>query len=233
MILHVGKILESEYGGSHPQDLHIEYFFLLLGTELVGKKDKIFTELNKKWDAGEEEWPELFFSTCKFLKIDQYETERQREERLNEIIRKPLLAKFADPKDPSNPPHIIVSRACKYKKQVIKHSLSTTEIESVLKTLSSEHLDYFYLMIKPRSGSSTTALPPSSILAPHIPGDWRAVEPVTAWPLTFIGHFPKLKPFEMERERESRLDREVRMPNIWEVYSARGLSSHKHLLVLC
>ncbi len=39
-----------------------------------------------------------FYCTCKFLKIDQYETERQREERLNEIIRKPLLAKFADPK---------------------------------------------------------------------------------------------------------------------------------------
>ncbi len=84
---------------------------------------------------------ELFFSTCKFLKVDQYETERQREQRLNQIIRKPLLAKFADPKDPSNPPHIIVSRAYKYIKQVIKHSLSTTEIESVLNP-SSEHLEH-------------------------------------------------------------------------------------------
>ncbi len=34
----VGKTLEREYGGSHPQDVHIEHFFLLLGTELVEKK---------------------------------------------------------------------------------------------------------------------------------------------------------------------------------------------------
>ncbi len=72
----VGKTLEREYGGSHPQNVHIEHFFLLLGTEIVEKTHKIFTELDKKWDAVEEEWPELFFSTCKFLKIDQYETER-------------------------------------------------------------------------------------------------------------------------------------------------------------
>ncbi len=37
------------------------------------------------------------------------------------------------------------------------------------------------------------------------------MEPEATWPLTFIGHFPE-KPFETEREREWRLNQEVRMP---------------------
>ncbi len=207
----VGEILESEYGGSHPQDLHIEYFFLLLGTEIVEERIKIITELNEVdgvnvWGNLEKEWPELLFSTVKRPKISLLETERQREERLNQVIRMPLLARYADP---NNPPRIIVSRACKYKTEVVKHSLSTPEIESVLKMPSDEHLDYFYLMVKLRNIPPTVALPPNSMLAPHITGNWRVVKPVTTFPLTFIGHFPK-KPFETEREW--RLNKEVRVP---------------------
>ncbi len=41
----IGKLLEREYGGSHPQDLHIEYFFLLLGTEICDKQADIIAEL--------------------------------------------------------------------------------------------------------------------------------------------------------------------------------------------
>ena len=58
---------------------------------------------------------------------------------------------------------------------------------------------------------STVALPSSIILATLIPGNWKAVKPEATWPLTFIGHFPK-KNFETEREREWRLNQEVRMP---------------------
>ncbi len=213
-----GTHLEEDYGQPHhSQDLQIDYFFLLLGKGLFGKQNEIIATLggDTAWDSLSTEWSELLLSTGRFP-ISPNETERQREERLNQKIRKPLLAKYADPNDPHNPPCIIVSRACKYKKQVVKHSLSTTEIENVLKTPSGpsgEHLDYFYLMIKPRNSSATVALPTSIILAPHIPaGDWRAVEPEAAWPYTFIGYFPKLKPFETERERESRLNQEVRMP---------------------
>ncbi len=43
-------------------------------------------------------------------------------------------------------------------------------------------------------------------------GDWRAVEPQDTWPLMFIGCFPKQNPFETERERELRLNQEVRAP---------------------
>ncbi len=143
------------------------------------------------WGNLEKEWPELLFSTVKCPKISPIETERQREERLNHVIRMPLLAEYSDPQ---NPPNIIVSRACKYKTEVVKHSLSTPEIESILKTPSNEHLDCFYLTIKLRNIPSTARLPQ------HITGDWRVVEPVTAFPYTYIGHFPK-KRFETERER--------------------------------
>ncbi len=40
----VGEILEREYGQSHPQDLHIEYFFLLLGTEILDKRLEIIAK---------------------------------------------------------------------------------------------------------------------------------------------------------------------------------------------
>ncbi len=208
----VGKTLEIKYGGSHPQDLHIEYFFLLLGSKIRQRKKKdIIDALNKVdgihvWGNIGAEWSELWLSECP--KISPLETERQREERLNHDIRIRLLAEFTDPK---NPPRIIISRACKYETELVKHSLSTSKIENILKTPNNEHSDCFYLMIKPRDIPSTVALPSSIILAPLIPGNWRAVETEDAWPHTFIGHFPK-KFFETEREREWRLNQEVRLP---------------------
>ncbi len=209
----IGKLLEREYGEPHPQDLHIEYFFLLLGKEILDKRIEIIAELNKidgvnVWGNLQKEWPELVFSQVKCPKISLLETERQREERLNQVIRMPLLVQYTDSQ---NPPRIIVSRACKYKTEVVKQSLSTPEIESILKTASSEHLDCFYLMIKLRNIPPTVAMPLSINLATHITGDWKVVEPVTAFYLTFIGHFPK-KRFETEREREWRLNKEVRAP---------------------
>ncbi len=152
-------------------------------------------------------------------KISQFETERQREERLNQDIRIPLLAEYADPNDPHNPPRIIISRACEYKTEsfeVLKHSLSTPAIEIILRT-PDEHLDYFYLMITllpskvALPSSVKITLPSSIILLPHIHGDWKVVEPEAAFPLTFISYFPK-KLFEAERYREWRLNKEVRIP---------------------
>ncbi len=202
----VEKILEREYGEPHRQDLHIEYFFVLLGKEIVGRRVEILTALNKlegkhAWGNLEAKWPELLFTEEKIVKNSPMETERQREDRINKFIRQ-LLVPYADP----NNPLIIISRACKYNTEVVKHSLSTTEI------INDDHLDYFYLMIKKRpcNSLSTVALPSSFILAPLIPGNWRVVDFKDTWPHTFIGHFPK-KPFETEREREWRLNHEVRL----------------------
>ncbi len=207
----VAAILEEDYGETHSQDLHIEHFFLLLGNEIVDRRGEIITELNKvgDWRILEKEWPELLFSKEKFPKISPFETERQREERLNQIIRMPLFVSD----NPSNSPRIIVSRACKYSTEVVKNSLSTPEIESILRTPNGKHLDCFYLMVKLRNDLSTVVLPPSINLASLIAGNWRVVEG-SGWPgpLTFIGHFFKLQPFETEREREWRLNQEVRIP---------------------
>ncbi len=213
----IGKILEKEYGGSSPQDQHIEYFFILLGKEIRDRQADIIVELRRLdvWDNLETEWPELMFSTRKFLKTSPNETERHREERLNHI-RIQLLALLVDPKDPNDPnkiiPHITVGRACKYYKEVSTHSLSTPEIENVLTipACNDQHLDYFYLVIKLNKIASNVVMDVPSMLAAR-PGDWREVKPKITWPLTFIGHFPK-KPFETEREREWRLNKEVRLP---------------------
>ena len=216
----VAVILEREYGHLQDQNIHIEHFFLILGTKLLGKRDDIIATLGgtRVWDTLGKKGPQLLFSTTKRSKSPFETEERQREERLNKEIRTRLAEPKSDPNNPSiivscvdpNDPSIIVSRACKYNKQVVKHSLSTPEIQNVLKTPSDEHLDYFYLMIT-QTITSTVALPSSIILATNIPGNWKAVEPEVNWPLTFIGHFPK-KPFETEREREWRLNQEVRIP---------------------
>ena len=209
----VGAILEREYGHLSDQNVHIEYFFLILGTKLLGKRDEIIATLGgiSAWDTLGKKGPQLLFSTGKCPKISLFETERQREERLNLLFRMPLLVKYADP---NNPPHIIVSRACEYKTEpfeVVKNSLSTPVIESILRTPSDEHLDYFYLMITQHFSLTEVALPSSIILAPHIPGYWKAVEAEDNFPLTFFSYFPK-KLFETEREREWRLHKEVRIP---------------------
>ncbi len=122
---------------------------------------------------------------------------------------------YLDSSDPSNQPHFIVSRACEYKIErfeAVKDSLSTREIENILRTPSDEHLDYFYLMITQHNQSTVAQLSSSIINAPHIPGNWKALEPEAPWPLKiFISYFPK-KLFETERQREWRLNKEVRVP---------------------
>lgn len=209
----IGETLEREYGKPlQSQDLHIKYFFLVLGKEIICKSADIIIQLQRlgSWCHLKTEWPGILFG--EFPKNSPNETERHREERLNHI-RIQLLALHADPKDPKDPskiPHIIVGRACNYYKAVSKHSLSTTDIENVLAIPSDQHLDYFYLVIRLNSITSNIVMDVPSMLA-MCPGDWRAVEPKATWPLTFIGHFPK-NPFETEREREWRLNKEVRLP---------------------
>ncbi len=200
-----GDKLDNEYGEPHPQDLHIDYFFLILGSEIIDKLNEIIDTLKTlgDWVNFKEEWHGILRS--KFPKISPNETERQREERLNQI-QKQLLARYADP---NNPSQIIVSRACRYTEGVVrgKLSLTTPEIENVL---TSQHLDYFYILITGRIPVKVDMDVP--FMLAQYPGDWKAVEPQATWPLMFIGYFPKMKPFETEREREFRLNQEVREP---------------------
>ena len=79
----IGKLLESAYGEPHPQDLHIEYFFLLLGKEIVGRRAEIIAKLNEVdgiqvpvWVSLEAKWQELLFRKAKVFKNLPTETDR-------------------------------------------------------------------------------------------------------------------------------------------------------------
>ncbi len=121
----VAVILEREYGHLQDQNIHNEHFFLILGTKLLGKRDDIIATLGGigVWDTlGEKRPTTIVYSTTKRSK-SPFETERQREERLNKEIRTLLdEAKYVDRNDPSinvscvdpNDPSIIVSRASYY-----------------------------------------------------------------------------------------------------------------------
>ena len=70
------------------------------------------------------------------------------------------------------------------------------------------HIDLFYITIYKDTDKELDILP----VLKTLPGDWRKVEPQKTWPDMFFGHFPKETHLEMEREREERLNREVRIP---------------------
>ncbi len=55
----VGAILEGEYGHLQDQSLHIEHFYLLLGTTLLDKRDEIIAKLGSThvWDTLGENGP--------------------------------------------------------------------------------------------------------------------------------------------------------------------------------
>ena len=206
----LGVTLEERYGGDKPQDLHLDLFYLILGNEIVDKRDEIMAKLHQEFGIKEagalpmEEWPE--FLIIEFPKISLDEAERQREERLNDTIRKPLIAKFTQ--DPRNPPNIIISRVCKYTQEVTaKNNLTTLDVETALCSPFNQHLDYFYMFIRSRIPSEVL----TSLLETKERKIWKKVSPEGTWPLTLLGHFPKQQ-FESECEREWRLNVEVRLP---------------------
>lgn len=216
--------LDKEYGGSQPQDLHIERFCLILGNNTVERRKEVIAKLQVigEWNNLESEWPG--FIVGKFPKQSPSETEREREERLNREIRMQLLIMLAN--DPNNPPEITIGRVCKYTKEVVpRESLTTTDIEEAIKTPNDQHLDLFYLVVK--LGHIPAELDINIIEEiKKLPGEWKTVRspeiadqaPVRSNSMpseesfTFIaiGYFPKSTYFESERQREWRLNIEVR-----------------------
>ncbi len=208
--------LDKEYGEGKPQDLYIDIFYLILGSELVKKREQIIAELRTNmnvWQILDTKWPEYLAGIV--YRSHEQESEREREERLNKDIRIPLLKKFYPQ---THPPRsaIIISRVCKYTDYVMpKNELTTGEIEKVLvNPLDQQHLDYFYLAVRAVDNEFPQVKAHLEQKLSKLPGEWKTVIPVTpqqTWPLTFIGYIPK-KPFESEREREWRINTEVRMP---------------------
>lgn len=214
IILELGPKLEEEYGEGKPQDLHIQYFYLILGNEIVDRKKEILQYLNgrKGWRCLElaREWPSYIIGELQF---PDRTTERDKEEILNRSIRTPLLEMFDIPPDSQKLSPIIISRVCKYSNLVVPRSkLFTKEIgERILQNpqAQDQHLDHFYLTLYVNVVKYLAKLP--DILS-QLPGDWKSVTPEETWPLTFIGYFPKKSCFESEREREWRLNVQVRLP---------------------
>ena len=80
-----------------------------------------------------------------------------------------------------------------------------------------EAIDYFFLQIRKRNvrhlpGEHTTRVLHQAIidLKERQGLDWKKVSPGTKWPALFFGKFPKQLRGETERNREERLNKEVR-----------------------
>ena len=108
-------LLERRYGEPNLQDLHIDYFYIRLGKDIIEKEPQILATLNStvssegEWGKIETNWNGLLIAY--FPKL-QGETEREREERLSLRVRT-ATARILGVTSLNSIP-ILVSRACKY-----------------------------------------------------------------------------------------------------------------------
>ena len=218
----IGAILEREYGGQDQQDQHIDHFYVRVSHQIANKVVEPLLVPDVTAPGGERKWlrigPGLFEG--KLPKQSEQETERHREVQLNTHIRTKLIGLLQsnagehgyDPTDV----HAMFYRMCKYTNRTmpVERPITTDQIGVILNreygTHNDEdvHIDLFYITIYKDTDKELDIL---SVLK-TLPGDWRKVEPQKTWPDTFFGHFPKKTHLEMEREREERLNREVRIP---------------------
>ena len=223
---HIGITLEREYGGLDQQDQHIDYFYIRVGHQIA---HKMTGELNVPASGGvwRPVWPGLLgLFGENFPKQSEQETERQREDRLNKHIKTDLIGLLKSKAgdlgyDPSDV-HVMFYRFCKYtnRSMPVERPITTDQIGIILNrecgthNVEDLHISLFYIMIRREVGKVLEIGKMLEILPvlKTLPGDWRKVEPKDTWPDTFFGHFPKETTLETEREREERLNREVRIP---------------------
>ena len=199
----IGDLLKRKYAPPTVQNKHIDYFYIR-----VPEKEKTIAEKvvpNLKGKLGDDycalvdkDWPG-FILIC----FAAGENESEREEKLEKEIRYPMAN--------SELTMVTFSRACLYHNyELVQQSVTTNDIGKILNPPSAQspHQDFFYLIVRFKDRRDADIY---SVLK-TLPGEWRKVEPQTTWPITFIGHFPR-SPFDKsEREREARLNREVRLP---------------------
>ena len=215
----IGAILEREYGGQDQQDQHIDFFYVRVGHQIANIINEPLLVPDVTAPGGERKWlrlgPGLFEG--KFPKQSEQETERQREVRLNKHIRTDLIAILKSMAgDKGNDVHVMFYRMCKYTNRTmpVERPITTDQIGVILNrecgthNVEDLHINLFYIMIYKKVDKMLDIL----TVLKTLPGDWRKVEPQVTWPDTFFGLFPKETPLEMEREREERLNREVRIP---------------------
>ncbi len=226
----ISDYLQQEYG-SKPLNTHIGcfYIYIRLGQEICQDPRiqqqaiatlKTITGPTRcvKTKPG---WLGLLF-----LGNHEKTTERAREEDINEKIRLPLRADLRGKH--GDDIHIIFSRACLYKEKIQK--ISTDEIGETLEYMYGRgpvgtHIECFYLFVqgvfdgknfvkKQINSKDVNVHSGASEELETLPGNWKSVYSVadaTTWPATFFSYFPKGL---TERERETILNTEVRMPLI-------------------
>lgn len=102
----------------------------------------------------------------------------------------------------------------------LKIDLPTIDTDSIGEILQKEYgdsknepIEYFYIQIRKRNCNKAWQEQAREILYQQIkmlPQEWKKVKPGNNWPAMFFGNFPKKHSQESEREREDRLNKEVR-----------------------
>ena len=208
-------LLERKYGEPNLQDLHIDYFYIRLGKDIIEKEPQILDTLNSTVSKGEE-WGEIETNwngllIAYFPKL-QGETEREREERLSLRVRTAAASILGVTSLNSIP--ILISRACKYLPKSTKNQLhiNTSELKILLENSLSanQHLVFFYLYVQ-LSHQDAPQLITKALQ--DKPGNWKLLNQEDCqWSLTFVGYYSGSMFDKSEREREVRLDKEVRQP---------------------
>ena len=207
----IGDLLKRKYAPPTDQERHIDYFYFRVPEEEKSIAENVIPNLKGKLGDDycalvDKDWPG-FILIC--FEAGKDELESEREEKLDKEIRYPMAN--------SKLTMVTFSRACLYNNyELVQDTVTTNEIGEILNppsvqcvsTTQNPHQDFFYLTVRFKDGQDADIY---SVLK-TLPGEWRKVEPQTTWPRTFFGYFPK-SPFDKsEREREARLNREVRLP---------------------
>ena len=243
-----GVVLEGRYGGPGQEDQHIDYFLIRVSHQIANKMpieelevpDGTAHDRNyvRKWPLADKNWPGMFADI--FPKQGQV-SEREREDRLNKHTRNVVIGQLKckaghlgyDPSDV----HVMFYRACLYKHNMpVERPLTTEQIGAILAqdcgvhNAHDSHINLFYIMVQKENTDKVLEI---LTILEILPGDWRKVEPQETWPDTFFGLFPRKSPFETEREREKRLNREVRIPlkEILEKQVAANFLSKVHVML--
>ena len=233
-----GKKLKEEYSPPTDQNKHIDYFYFRGSEDKHHIADKIvqrfktfvgddfFTLIDQEW---------LGFTIIKYPLAEET-SEDDREKTINKKLRSPIASDLTDTK-------VIFSRACLYHSyDMNEDTIQASDIGKVMKQGNAQqedthntHQDFFYLTVRIKPQETLNV---SSFLR-RLPGNWKKLEPHDTWPDTFLGHFPK-SPFDKtEREREARLNREVRLPlmkvledKLMTTYPKTGDTVERRVLVL-
>ena len=231
----IGDTFQREYGHKDP-NTHILYFYVRLGLEILHIKDEIMIEaLDTLLGQGNWKKPVPGWQGILIFKYDcQHKSEREREVHIDKQVRQPLMAHLKQIPISSSI-HIMFSRACLYtdssKDNPSSDVITTDKIGAVFENvyrdldMGNAHIEYFYLFVQAKTneecfvkkeinGKVINVQDMAIRELKDLPGEWRSVEPQDTWLGTFFGFYPKGMRELSEREREKRLNGEVRKPLI-------------------